>query len=77
MWFRTGEELANKLRFLATYREARRQYGEAARQYILSERSAQKVGRAYAEAYRYAMEHRRKDAEPKDISGSLVPVQAA
>jgi hypothetical protein len=77
MWFRTGEELSHKLKMLSTEPEVRRKHAEAGRKYILSERSPENITRAYVEAYRYALEHKRSMGMPSDLSGSLVPVHAA
>jgi hypothetical protein len=77
MWFRTGEELSNKLKMLDSEPEVRRKHAEAGRKYILGERSPERITKSYLEAYRYALEHRRTTGLPTDFSGSLVPVHAA
>jgi glycosyltransferase involved in cell wall biosynthesis len=78
LWYKPSDkrDLANRLAFLARNRDFRKALGDSGRKHILETRSPERVGRRYAEVYRYAHQRRKKRGDPRDLSASLIPTRA-
>ena len=71
----SAQDRARRVGFLLADREIRDSLGAAARRFITSVRSLERVGKMYEDVYRYAAQAR-KSGKPLPPNGTLVPVTA-
>jgi hypothetical protein len=72
---KSPQDRARRLAFLLKDREMRDSLGAAARRFIASARSLERVGKMYEEVYRFAAEAR-KPGKQLPPNGTLIPVSA-